>query len=130
MAEDFSYLPGVLAEIAEVAGLPAALAIAEKCGGTRAYFPGRAPEGHWLTELVGREAANKICSHFSARGGGMREEIPLGPKNFYARARRQALALQAEGVSTSEIARRIGVSQRSLRNWQAEKSDPRQGKLF
>ena len=53
--EDFSYLPGALAEIASVAGLVAALAIAEKWGGARAYFPARVSEGHWLVDLVGRE---------------------------------------------------------------------------
>ncbi|MGA8169798.1 MAG: hypothetical protein WB816_03015, partial [Methylocystis sp.] len=71
------YLTGVLREIADLfpenpgEGLRAALAIAEARGGTEAHFPARAPDDHWLTRAVGREAADRICAHFrvAQRGG-------------------------------------------------------------
>ena len=40
------HLPPLLNEIAEVAGVVAALAIAEARGGTRVHLPARAPDGH------------------------------------------------------------------------------------
>lgn len=132
MRDDYHYLPGVLHEIATVAGLPAALEIADRYGGTRLHFPSRAPAGHWLEQLVGREAADKLCDHFRSRGrGGYSVEIPLGPKNFYMRARRKAVELKRQGVSGYEIARRVGVTSRSVRNYLADaKEDPDQGSLF
>lgn len=135
MVDKFDYLPGVLAEIAEVAGLVAALAVAEKLGGGRTHFPARAPDNHWLTDLVGREAADKICAHFrSTERGGIQVDIPLGPKGFYAAARRRALALMAEGVSTYETARRIGLDRSTVRRLKARHraadQDKSQGRLF
>lgn len=46
-------LPSVLGEIADVAGIAAALAIADKVGGTRINIPARVQDDHWLVETVG-----------------------------------------------------------------------------
>ncbi|MBX3527539.1 MAG: hypothetical protein KF904_15150, partial [Rhodoblastus sp.] len=74
------HLPPLLNEIAEVAGVVAAVAIAEARGGTRVHFPARAPDGHWLVALVGREAADELCAHFRAtQAGGSYVLIPVGP---------------------------------------------------
>lgn len=138
------YLPGILAEIADAAGLGAALAIAEAKGGARAHFPAHAGDDHWLTRLVGREAADKICAHLrtyahSSRGAGAYLDVPLGPKNFYARARRAAEDMTAQGVPREEVARRLGVSMRMVQRTRArlrqsgdagDAGDRRQGKLF
>lgn len=124
------HLPPLLNEIAEVAGVVAALQIAEARGGTRVHFPARAPDGHWLVELVGREAADKLCVHFQVdRRRGNRVDVPLGPKNFYARARRQALALRDE-KSVMQIALELQVSDRVVRKWFEDRTDDRQGSLF
>ena len=134
MGDEYFYLPGVLAEIAEIAGLPAALAIAEKFGGSRLTIPKAVPADHQLSRLVGHEAAQKICAHFRAGSrGGDRFDIPLGPKGFYMRARATALALLAEGVPTYEIARRIGVDRSTVRRLKAREraaTESRQLKLF
>ena len=53
-------LPGILGEIADVAGIPAALAIADEVGGTRINIPARAGDDHWLVKTVGREAAETV----------------------------------------------------------------------
>jgi hypothetical protein len=131
--EDF--LPPVLAEIAEVAGLPAALALAEKYGGSRVHFPARAAENHWLVRTVGREAADKLCAHFRTTArGGFQIGIPLGPSKFYARARKTTLELLAQGVSTYEIARRLGIARSTVQRAKSAapdlSPDDKQGSLF
>ena len=124
------HLPPLLNEIAEVAGVVAALAIAEARGGTRVHFPARAPDGHWLVALVGREAADKLCAHFrSTQAGGCHVDVPLGPKNFYAQARRRALEMRDE-KSKAQIALELRVSERVVRKWFEDRTDERQGSLF
>lgn len=124
------HLPPLLNEIADIAGVVAAVQIAEARGGTRVHFPARAPDGHWLVELVGREAADKLCDHFRATAaGGSYVLIPVGPKNFYARARRRAIELRGE-KSASAIALALGVTERVVYKWWADKPDDRQGSLF
>lgn len=131
---DHDYLPAVLAEIAEVAGIAAALAIADARGGTRVHFPARAPDEHWLPRLVGREAADKLCAHFRVTmSGGVTVLVPLGPKNFYKRARRRAGEMFAKGSSNAEVAKAIGVHCRSIERYRARERDVRgsdQGRLF
>jgi hypothetical protein len=127
----FDGLPELLVEIAEVAGLDAALKIAEARGGTRTHFPARAPDGHWLVELVGREAADKLCAHFRVTmRGGIELLVPYGPKSHYGKARRRFDELVAEGETVAAAARRVGVHLRTARYWRAEKPDDSQGKLF
>ncbi len=77
----FDGLPLLLQEIAEVAGLPAALALAEARGGNRVYLPRpeQLDEDHWLVKAVGREAAIKICKHYFLPGGRTELDLPRGP---------------------------------------------------
>lgn len=124
------HLPPLLNEIAEAAGVIAAVQIAEARGGTRVHFPAYAPDGHWLVELVGREAADKVCAHFrTTANGGYYVFVPVGPKNFYARARRRALELRGRR-SAAETALELGVTLRVVFKWWADKPDDRQGSLF
>ncbi|MGO8738604.1 helix-turn-helix domain-containing protein [Rhodoblastus sp.] len=131
MKNDYPYLPGILAEIAEAAGLPAALALAEKFGGSQVYIPGKPPE--WLIVLVGSEAAEKISAHFRVRQAGDRLLIPLGPNNFYAKARRRAAEMTAQGASAREIALALGIHERSVKRARASarrRGACQQGSLF
>ncbi|KPF98824.1 hypothetical protein IP86_10900 [Rhodopseudomonas sp. AAP120] len=115
----YSWLPDLLAQIAEVAGLDAALKIAESHGGTRRQIPARVPDGeHWLTDCVGREAAEKICKHFrqGTGGGGFGGAyllIPRGPTGTVAAARRRMQKALREGKSASEAARVAGMTERT-----------------
>ncbi|MCV0428856.1 MAG: hypothetical protein K5905_25660 [Roseibium sp.] len=132
-------LPGLLGEIAEVAGLPAALAIAEQVGGTRVTIPSHAMNDHWLVELVGREAADKICDHFRTLSPDQREAgarhviIPRGPAGCLTKARtRLAKELEA-GTSAREAARRAGLTERTAWRMRAKLRDEensKQGSLF
>ena len=110
-----SWLPALLAEIAEVAGLEAALKLAEARGGTEIYVPAEAPADHWLTEAVGQQAAAAICRHFTGSGPGCRLEIPLGPAGSHAQLRRQVDKLIAEGKSEREIALATRYTGRGVR---------------
>jgi hypothetical protein len=112
-------LPGLLAEIASVAGLEAALKIAERHGGTRKGIPSHLPDGpHWLSECVGSEAAEKICAFFRQGSTGNRlrgayVSIPRGPASTLAQARRKLEQALAEGASAAEAARQAGMTERA-----------------
>lgn len=130
---DTTELPELLAEIADVAGLPAALKIAKARGGARTHFPAQAPDGHWLVETVGREAADKLCRHFRTRErGGVELLVPIGPTGFYRCARLEFERLVAQDISVSDAARRVGVHLRTARYWRAKSHlrSKRQGDLF
>jgi hypothetical protein len=127
-------LPGVLGEVASVAGEPAAYAIAECKGGTRIYIPAKVPAHHWLTLTVGDVAAEKIAQ----RLGGDRYDVPLVTSGAYRSWRRkiakQVHDLDKEGKSSREIARTVGLTQRAIHRHRAvhrggNKNDP-QGSLF
>lgn len=118
-------LPGVLAEIAAVAGEKAALAIADARGGTQAYFPPEPSEEHWLSRLIGRDAAKRVCEHLTCGVGGMRVDLPLGPAGHAARARAKVDALIAEGRSERDIALATGYSIRGVRRRRAKQGAPK-----
>jgi DNA-binding NarL/FixJ family response regulator len=127
-------LPPVLAEVAEVAGVTAALQLAHAKGGSQAYIP--KPENltpdHWLVEAVGDIAARAIAE----RMGGGHCGIPLGPLNgMRSKVWRAIQEGIKEGKSAHEIARLIGVHHRTVRRHRNGHSgigsdDPSQGKLF
>lgn len=124
-----SSLPLVIAEIAEVAGTEAAWAISQAYGGRTIYIPREATSSHWLTELVGIEAATKICKHYRAGNAGLQLLIPLA-KNHAAK-QRLIKALEA-GMSATQAASVAGMHERTAfrtRKKLAEEDD-RQWKLF
>ena len=102
-------LPGVLAEIAEVAGRAAALQIALAHGGEDAFHiprPEHLGPDHPLTSLVGAEAARVIAR----RCGG-------GPVYIPRASRALAPWLAGQGLTTAEIAARLGLSRRTARRY-------------
>jgi hypothetical protein len=135
-------LPGVLAEIAEVAGEPAALIIATRFGGTRVYIPTQVDDKHALVESIGREAAIKLCEHFTVDGRGQRLDIPL----HFGRTYRELQCAIAKRVhelddgtrSASAIARAIGITTRTVNRHRAHHTGskatgehaPKQGRLL
>src|SRR4051794_15314441 len=132
-------LPGVLGEIAELVGEQAAITIASRAGGTRIYFPAKADDKHWLVQAIGRAAADKVCAHFTVDGArGQRIEIPLYVGGSYrqlvrAIAERVHKMDTEEAASSTEIARKVGVTQRSVHRHRARhrgKRDGKQGRLL
>lgn len=134
----YSWLPALLAEIAEVAGLEAALKLAESHGGRRVSIPARIPaDDHPLVQSVGRVAAEKICAHYrqgtgSGRSCGIYIVVPLGPSGALAGARRRLAKALAEGASAAEAARAAGMTERSAFRARARlrDRDDKQGRLF
>lgn len=110
----------VLEEIAAVAGEAAAVALVAQVGGTRVYIPARFKDEHWLVECIGRPAALKLAAHFSASGTGDYIVVPLAGGGAYPQLRR-AIAkrvheLDKDGKSAPQIAREVGVTQRTVHN--------------
>ena len=126
-------LPGVLAEIAELVGDAKALQIAAHAGGTRVYFPSKLHPDHWLVQCVGLADAGKILERFA----GDTCDIPQAGHGSYARFRRGVAQRieqrEAEGASSKDIARDVGVSQRTIhrrRKARRDKVNDKQGSLF
>lgn len=125
------WLPQSLREIADIAGLDAALALAEAYGGRRVKLPSRYRPGTWLDRLVGETAAKAIIEHF----GTTPLDIPLAGAGTYAQMRRNMAArfeaLTAEGASAARIAAELGITERAVRMRRAaRRGDDGQGRLF
>lgn len=109
-------LPGILAEIADIAGEDAALAVAAARGGTSIYIPSAPRADHWLSHLVGHKAALTIGDRLTGGFiGGMRVDLPLGPKGAAARLRAKVDRMIRENRSERDIALATGYSSRSVR---------------
>lgn len=112
-------LEGVLGEIAEVAGIAAALTLAEQYGGTQVHFPRYAGPDHWLIRCVGAEAAAKICSYMAVtdadgRNHGQRSVfIPRGPMAIMKVAKRRLVKELRSGTSVRQAARKAGLGERT-----------------
>jgi hypothetical protein len=129
-----SNLPGILADIADIAGTEVALKIAQSHGGTRVDLPPQAKEGHWLTELLGFETADKICRGLAVIDGDdrlvglQRHVIPRGAASLMLTARRKAAEALDQGKSVREAARISGLHERTI--FRMKRHDNRQGRLF
>lgn len=118
-------LPGVLGEIARVAGEAAALAIARARGGTRVYIPPEPPAEHWMSRLVGVGAARAIAAHLTMGAGGYRVDLPAGPEGHLGKQRAKADALIRAGGSERDIALATGYTERTVRRRKAKLNAPR-----
>lgn len=112
----YSWLPPLLDEIAELAGLEAALALAEAAGGEKRYIPGDPTPDHWLTQACGAQAAAKIAYRY----GGNLLEIPRGPAGSAAKTARRIRDMMEAGASSNEIARATGVVFRTVTRHRAK----------
>ncbi len=105
-------LPGVLSEIADVAGRAAACTIALAHGGDDGWnIPRRldSTAGRALADLVGPAPARAVTRRF----GGEALAVPL--------ARRALVVHLAQaGLTTTEIARRLGMSRRAARRYRRD----------
>lgn len=117
-------LPPLLAEIAEAAGIDAALAIAEAKGGQEVFIVSRLRPDNWLVVAVGREKAECISAHFCSGRYRQKLNIPFGPKGSYlAERRRRARALTealSDGATANEMAKAAGVTNRSARRFRTK----------
>ena len=122
----------VFDELVGVAGIAAAWALVQERGGQEIYLPTRAGKSHWLTKVVGQDAATKICNYYRANHT-TRLLIPSMRYNRQGEAivralergatRAEAAALSGAHVRTiSRYRRRMGIAD--------EDDDGSQGDLF
>lgn len=133
-------MPEILREIAEVAGLDAALALAWNYGGTTVKIPRKVGPQHWLAKCVGLKAATAICDHYRVHDadgrpvGNFKILIPLGSTGVMAQARRRLAAeLQTGDLSVPAAARKCGLHERTAWRLKAKLKHPGneiQGDLF
>ncbi len=123
-------LPGILAEIAQVAGEDAALRLARNRGGTQIYLPPIPAADHWICALIGRDAALAVCDRLTGGVGPRRVLVPLGPTGTQARARASVDNLLRDGnLSVRDIALATGYTDRGV--WLRKAAlDRRQFSLF
>ncbi len=60
-----TFKSAILREIAEIIGADSTLKLAKAVGGTRVYIPATVHAGHWLTQTIGIDAAQKLAAHFA-----------------------------------------------------------------
>ncbi|MCM0018524.1 MAG: hypothetical protein NBV67_00870 [Tagaea sp.] len=99
-------LPAGLAEIADAAGLDAAMKLAEARGGAFLHV---ARDGDLLPGLVGAEAAAAIARKL---GAGNKIYVPVADYHLVK-------WLQSKSVSRAEIVRRTRVPIRTQQRWDA-----------
>jgi len=109
-----AHLPGILCDIAEAAGIEAALAVARARGGCRAYFPEAPRCRSWLVEAVGLDKAAIIGRLFASGKGGIELEVPRGPALSRVSQWREIYRRLAAGQSKAEIARALGISHKTV----------------
>lgn len=131
------HLAPLLAEIADVAGLEAALKIAEARGGTIVNIPAGKRKQNWLIDCVGPEAAEKIIQHFTSGYTRLQLDIPLPPTNSYSQFMRQRRTVieraVAETNSVQKAALMAGTHRRAIQRHNARKRSGKssgQGDLF
>ncbi|PRA87941.1 helix-turn-helix domain-containing protein [Ochrobactrum sp. MYb29] len=122
-----SSLPGVLAEIAEAAGTEVAWAIARAQGGINVYIPAQPKDDHWLVELIGRVAAEKVSKHFCVGKSGVRVDIPMAK---HTRARERLVKALEAGMTAPQAALAAGMHQRSAYRARKRIRKQKQGSLF
>lgn len=133
---DASQFPGILAEIAEVVGTEATWAIIRQCGGTRVTFPAHPDPDHWLSRLIGYEAALTLGRHFAVGSPDGRETglhgvvLPVGPNSIQRVAQRRLAAEIKAGKSVRAAAREVGVHERTAWRVNAKLKNDDQGELF
>jgi DNA-binding NarL/FixJ family response regulator len=120
-------LPHILAEVAEIAGLDAALRLARARGGRRLYVPQR-PTPDYIAE-IGEAAAAALSTLYPNET----ISVPLGPTGALKQAKRAVDEALSRGLSAGEAAQVAGVTERTVYNHRARRRaelDSRQGRLF
>ncbi len=124
------FLPSLLREVADKFGIDPALRLAEAFGGQQVKLPRRARIDHTLARRVGLGVHAWLVEHY----GGERITIPMGPRHpdkvRAAHRLAEVARLTAQGISTAEIARRLVIHERHVRDLRARAADDgRQMKL-
>ena len=104
-----------------------ALVVVAHYGGIRLYVPQELKPGHRLIEMLGGEAAQKLCLAF---GGAEHFDVPLNTRGLRAERNRRIRERRAQGLSLSKLAREFKTTERNIRNILGVEGDDRQVGLF
>ena len=107
-AVERDWLPPLLREIEEVAGLEAALRICQRWGGSRLFVPRSPGPDHPIVREIGAEAAGRLCGHFA----GEELTVPLGAGILRRLRNREIIARYRAGESAGSIARDMRMTER------------------
>lgn len=109
------HLPNLLREVRDALGLEMALALAQHFGGLEVKIPQKPSATHPIATRI----SPALLEWLVARSGGERLAIPLGPRHpdklRAAERAAQVQRLTAQGWSSAEIARSLGMHERSVR---------------
>lgn len=121
-------LPAVLQEIADVVGIDLAWALARAKGGTTIFLPRRVGQRHWLSQIIGHEAAQQLCAHFRSNHQE-RVVVPMGVGTQRLERWQEA---STKDLSINETAEYVGVHVRTVSRYRARRSGKKsgQGELF
>lgn len=115
-----SELSGLLQEIAEVAGVEVAIAIARAEGGREVNFPVeatiRSGRGGWLVDAVGEQKALLIIRELFPRGGKV--IVPMDPTPRLERISK-IIELLKSGKSVREVVLEVGCCIRTVHRYRA-----------
>ena len=101
-------VPKSLIDVAETFGFPVVIKLIEEFGGLEVRFPQRPADDHPIIKILGPDVGTSV-SHFLT---GMTIYIPHARTKS---AREEVLVLEKNGMTRSEIARALGISQRHVR---------------
>ena len=120
-------------ELCEVVGDAAALQLLTQFGGGCVYIPAKLADDHPLVQLIGLDAAEALVKEYTHDNVGVRIQLPRSSTGLYAQSRNQVAQAVKEGGRASDIARRIGITTRTVtreRRRQRQEPDDSQGDLF
>lgn len=123
---DRAWMPPLLNRIADVAGERAAILLGTEKACRKIHIPGRVGENHWLSELVGLAAAQKIVEHFGTQNLVIPPAL-AGSKRQRARA---IAELSAQGLSLNEVAVMLGIARSTVIEHRSKLKKPDQGTLL
>lgn len=109
----YVWLANLYREIAEGAGLEAALGLARARGGLRISVPRNPRAAAWLAEAMGEAGAALLCKLY----GGELIDLPADPVSGagqVARVRRVRQALDEGALSANEIAQMNAMTRRAV----------------
>jgi hypothetical protein len=118
----YLWLANLYREIAEGAGLEAALGLARARGGLRISVPRNPRAAPWLNEAMGEAGATLLCELY----GGELIDLPIDPvsgQGRNARARRIREAIREGKLSANEIAMMASVTRRAVFKAKAQLRD-------
>ncbi|WP_226781852.1 helix-turn-helix domain-containing protein [Oceaniglobus trochenteri] len=118
-------LPASMIDVAEVFGVPVALKLMAHFGGRDMRFPLEPNDDHPILSVLGDKIGRELCFFLS------KQDIYI-PHGRTTNAKPEVDALARRGLTRTEIARRLGISERHVRRLarRGGVDDRRQLRLF